>query len=101
MVPSPTGMEASSVIGAPSYVRHRPERTLAYPLVEEHYPAFKVHLAVQGADLPEYAQQELEEYIKCARLGHGFLRLRFDRCPAERLVASAGCRPRPAPSLPD
>jgi len=39
------GREASPGIGAPPYVRHRPERTLLYQLVEEYYPAFKAHLA--------------------------------------------------------
>ena len=52
MLPSPAGKEASSGIGAPPYVRHRPERTLLYQLVEELYPAFKAHLGAQGMDLP-------------------------------------------------
>ena len=52
MLPSPAGREASSGGGAPAYVGHRPERTLLYQLVEEYYPSFKAHLAVQGTDLP-------------------------------------------------
>lgn len=53
MLPSPAGREASSGGSAPPYVRHRPERTLLYQLVEEYYPAFKVHLEAQGTDLPD------------------------------------------------
>ena len=87
MLPSPAGREASSGGSAPPYVRHRPERTLLYQLVEEYYPAFKAHLAVQGTDLPGYVQQEFEEYLKCGRLKHGFLRVRCDTCHAEHLVA--------------
>jgi hypothetical protein len=87
MLPSPAGREASPGIGAPPYVRHRPERTLLYQLVEEYYPAFKAHLAGQGADLPGYVQQEFEDYLKCGRLEHGFLRVRCDSCHAEHLVA--------------
>ena len=49
---SPAGREASSGGSAPPYVRHRPERTLLYQLVEEYYPASKAHLAAQGMDLP-------------------------------------------------
>ena len=40
--------------GATPYVRHRPERTRLYPLVEEYYTAFKADLGVQGKDLPAY-----------------------------------------------
>jgi hypothetical protein len=44
----PAGREASSGGGAPPYVRHRPERTLLYQVVEEYYPAFKAHLAARS-----------------------------------------------------
>jgi ribosomal protein S27E len=32
-------------------------------------------------------QREFEEYLKCGRLEHGFLRVRCDRCHEEKLVA--------------
>jgi hypothetical protein len=91
MLPSPAGREASSGGSAPPYVRHRPERTLLYQLVEEYYPAFKAHLAAQGTDLPGYVQQEFEGYLKCGRLEHGFLRVRCGTCHAEHLVAFSCC----------
>lgn len=31
-----------------SYQRHRPEQTLLYQIVEQHYPAFTAHLAELG-----------------------------------------------------
>jgi hypothetical protein len=62
-----------------------------YPLVEEYYPAFKAHLLAQGTDLPGYVQQEFEDYLKCGRLEHGFLRVRCDTCHAEHLVAFSCC----------
>jgi ribosomal protein S27E len=68
-------------------VRHRPERTLLYQLIEEHCPTFKAHMAAQGAGLPGYVRQEFEEYLKCGRLEHGFLRVRCDTCHVEHLVA--------------
>ena len=83
----PVGREASPGVTAPPYVRHRPERTLLYQLIEEHYPSFKAHLAAQGTDVPGYVQQEFEEYLKCGCLDHGFLRVRCDTCHAEHLVA--------------
>jgi len=69
------------------YQRHRPEQTLLYRIVEQHYPAFTAHLAEQGRGLPEYVQHEFEDYLKCGRLEHGFLRARCDTCHAEQLVA--------------
>ena len=87
MLPLPAGREASSGVGAPLYVRHRPERTLLYQLVEEYYPAFKAHLAAQGTDLPAHVEQEFDEYLRCGRLEHGFLRVRCASCHAEHLVA--------------
>jgi hypothetical protein len=65
MRPPPAGREASLGGSAPPYVRHCPERTLLYQLVEEYYPAFKAHLAAQRKHLPGYVQQEFEEYLKC------------------------------------
>jgi ribosomal protein S27E len=87
MLPLPADREASSGVGAPVYTRHRPERTLLYQLVQEDYPAFKAHLAAQGTVLPGYVEQEFEDYLKCGRLEHGFLRVRCDACHTEHLVA--------------
>jgi ribosomal protein S27E len=87
MLPLPAGREASAGVGAARYERHRPERTLLYQLVQEYYPAFKAHLAEQGGELPGYVEQEFEDYLKCGRLEHGFLRVRCDSCHAEHLVA--------------
>jgi len=37
--------------------------------------------------LPGYAQREFDDYRKCGRLAHGFMRVRCDSCRAEHLVA--------------
>ena len=54
MLPLPAGREAGLDVGARLYVRHRPERTLLYQIVDEYYPAFKQHLVAQEACLPAY-----------------------------------------------
>ena len=87
MLPLPAGREASADVAARVYVRHRPERSLLYQIVEEYYPAFVSYLATQGTALPGYVQREFEDYLKCGRLEHGFLRVRCDSCHAEHLVA--------------
>ena len=87
MVPMAAGREASSGVRAQPYVRHRPERTLLYQLVEEHYPALKAHLAAQGTKLPAYFQREFGAYLEFGRLERGFLRVRCESCHDEHLVA--------------
>jgi hypothetical protein len=82
-----TGKDASPSGGVYRYVRHRPETTLLYWLVAEHYPVFADRMAEQGTPLPEYVQREFDEYLKCGRLEHGFLRVRCQSCHAEHLVA--------------
>lgn len=69
------------------YQRHRPEQTLLYQLVEQHYPVFIDCMAGQGRPLPDYVQREFEDYLRCGRLEHGFLRVRCESCRAEHLVA--------------
>jgi hypothetical protein len=68
MLPLATGREASKGVDAPLYVRHRPERTLLYQIVEEYFPALKEHLAARGTALPAYVEQEFEAYLQCGRL---------------------------------
>ena len=81
------GKDASPVGGAVRYERHRPETTLLYQLVDAHYPVFADRMVAQGTPLPNQVQREFEDYLKCGRLEHGFLRLRCENCHTERLVA--------------
>ena len=57
------------------------------PVLKAHYPAFVEHLAARERTLPAHVQREFEDYLKCGRLEHGFLRVRCADCHAERLVA--------------
>ena len=58
------------------YVRHRPDTTLLYQIVQEYWPEFQAELASHGKTLPTYVTKEFDEYLKCGRLEHGFLRVR-------------------------
>ena len=63
---------APPFIDPPGYSRHRPERTLLYQLVEQHYPAFRELRAAADRPLPDFVQQEFDAYLKCGRLEAGF-----------------------------
>jgi len=43
-------------------------------------------LAERGRELPDYVHREFEDCLKCSRLEHGFLRVRYESCHAEHLV---------------
>ena len=51
------------------YERHRPEATLLYELVAQHYPAFIEALGEEGRSLPAHMQQEFEAYLTGDELG--------------------------------
>ena len=69
------------------YVRHRPETTLLYQIVQEYWPEFQAELAGHGKYLPTYVTKEFDEYLKCDRLEHGFLWVLCESCHDEKLVA--------------
>ena len=70
-----------------TYQRHRPEHTLLYQLVERHYREFLMQFSHQGKSLPHHVEKEFEDFLKCGRLEHGFLRVVCDDCKHEKLVA--------------
>jgi ribosomal protein S27E len=78
--------KAQGPIGA-IYERHRPEQTLLYQLIHRYYPEFEALMAAQDRPLPAYVCQEFEDYLRCGRLEHGFLRVRCEACKHEKLVA--------------
>jgi len=73
--------------GPAAHVRHRPEQTLLYQLVERYYPKFAELMAEQGSPVPRYVAREFDDYLKCGRFEYGFLRVRCESCHHEKLVA--------------
>ena len=69
------------------YVRHRPENTQLYQIVDKYYPDFQLSLAEQDKRLPRYVEREFDEFLRCGRLEHGFLRVVCDDCKHEKMVA--------------
>ena len=56
---------------------------MLYQVIEEYWPGFKAELASHGKYLPTFISREYDEYLKCSRLEHGFIRRIEDaRCYA-------------------
>ncbi len=70
----------------PERLRHRPETTVLYRTVAEHWPAFLERAEEQGG-LPRFVTAEFEEYLRCGLLEHGCLRLACRDCGYSELVA--------------
>ena len=87
MVQLSAGMDAG--VGAPGYERHRPEKTLLYKLVKEHYPAFVAQLAAEGKVLPDYVHQEFEEFLKCGLPGRPHSSTVFCACSVTAVTRSS------------
>ncbi len=79
------------------YKRRRPENTLLYQIIQEHWPRFKDELERQGKFLPAYVSREFDNYLKCGRLQYGFLRIQCEACHHETLVAFS-CKGRICPN---
>ena len=70
------------------YRRRRPERTLAYQVVQGWLATWLAHHEELDAEsVPAYVERELSAYLECGILAHGFARARCSDCTAEFLVA--------------
>jgi len=58
-------------------------------LIEEYYPAFEAQWSAEGRVLPGYVRQEFDEYLKCGRLEHGFLRVQVESMSTDSRVRTS------------
>ena len=80
----------SSSRGDPSYQRREPEKTLLYRLVAAELDGLREAFAAAstyGSGLPKHVNKELEAFLRCGILAHGFARVVCRRCRAEHFVA--------------
>jgi len=63
-----------------------PEQTLLHRVIRENYPAFLEHAQDTHRIVPWFVRREIETYLRCGILRHGFLRLRCQNCGDERPV---------------
>ncbi len=87
------GWKIRAVAGAagPStdYVRHRPEDTVLFAALQEHWRSFLEDLerATDAPLLPAFVEAEVEAYLRCGILAHGFGLARCGDCGWSRPVA--------------
>jgi len=56
--------------------------------VQQHAATFfEQAKSAVGADLPQFVKDEVDAFLECGILAHGFLRLRCGNCGHDKLVA--------------
>jgi hypothetical protein len=53
------------------YARRRPEETVLYQTIAEHWPRFVEKMEEHGG-LPRFVREEFQSYLKCGRLEEGY-----------------------------
>ena len=78
------------------YQRRRPERSVAYQVVQQNLETWLARRRAgrldAGADwvvdpVPVYVERDLRKYLKCGILAHGFARVRCEKCGRDFVVA--------------
>ena len=80
------------------YERRRPEETVLHRVVSEYWPSFRERVESLGS-LPKFVVRDVDEYLRCGILEHGFVRVQCTDCAFERLVALS-CTSPPSPLSP-
>ena len=77
------------------YERRRPETSTLYHVVQENLDTLygAVEDGALAIALPKFVRKELEGYLECGLLCHGFARLKSGSCDETRLVAFSCKRP--------
>jgi hypothetical protein len=88
-VPTDTLLAIAPDAAFPNYERHRPEVTILYKTIAEHWKTFLATIDQDSSrkSLPQYVRQEFEDFLKCGVLAYGFLRVRCEDCDSEKIVA--------------
>src|SRR3990172_7310346 len=70
-----------------TYHRHNPEETLLYKTIQQNLNTFLAQCEMMDKPVPTFVQKELEAYLRCGILAHGFARIYCHECHFDRLVA--------------
>ena len=77
-----------TVIGQ-KYVRRQPEKTALHQIFRQHLPSFERIWSDSdsGNCLPRFVTQEIQKYLTCGILTHGFAQMYCESCRKRHLVA--------------
>ena len=69
--------------------RRRPEEGVLFQVVAQHLDTFLAHLEHDDCErsLPSFVRRELNGYLRCGILAHGFCRVHCAQCDGDELVA--------------
>ncbi len=70
-----------------AYCRRRPEQTVLYQVVLQHYQTLVATCEQADRPLPRYVVEHFERYLSCGILSEGFARVHCGGCGYDRLVA--------------
>jgi len=88
---APVGQAAHDGVSKPRYKRHRAEETVLCRTLSTHSAEF-CQRAEEAEGLPGFVARGVEEYLRCGPLEYGCVRVGYERCGFERLVASSSER---------
>ena len=71
-----------------TYTQRKPEAGVLYCVLQQHLATFlnDATQAQDGTGVPKFVEKELQAFLKCGVLAHGFSRFRCKDCKFERLV---------------
>jgi hypothetical protein len=78
---------AAAVVVSRVYRRRKPEQSVLYEVIRRHYATFLASVSDSDRTLPGFVRREIEKYMACGILAHGFVRCRCGACGYDRLVA--------------
>ena len=86
-------VESNPALKQYTYVRHKPEETVLYKIIQNNWLTFKNQIENDsGYPLPDFVVKEFDEYLRCGILAHGFLRAQCQSCQFEHLIAFSRLR---------
>lgn len=69
------------------FSRHEPEATVLYRVVQDTWETFRANLEKENSEPATHVLKEFRAFLECGILAHGFLRMKCENCPHEKLVA--------------
>jgi hypothetical protein len=81
--------DSSAADTAGTYARHRPEDTVLFAALQEHWRSFVADLesSPELPALPAFVTAEIDSFLRCGILAHGFVLARCGDCGWSRPVA--------------